>query len=393
MATQQEILSWLAANPQATDRDIAAAMNQYGVSTGDLAGATGWDAGAVNDRYGVANAQNYIDTQWSDPLMQLPGNVDQRNWGILGATQGMGLTDDQQARAMGWTPEQVTGYEQQYAPQISAYQGIYGADVANPAPYMQPVQPTATGLPASNLPAMPNLAAPTPATATMQNPAYGAGGAVYAGPNAGTPANGGGYNPMINDLSQHGGAGASPYALGGPAAQGMFGQQFGGYQASPWLSATADEIGRRTQQGLGQAFNSIRSNSIRNGTLGGSRQGVAEGIATRGAMDSLQGQLAGLYGSDWTNAQNRYLTGRGQDISNYNTNRSLDMQQLGLGANIYDMGVRGGWQPLQTANGIFNTTAGNNVTQTSGGTQGGGWQGLLGGAMGAGQYARNMGWW
>lgn len=374
MATQQEILSWLAANPQATDRDIAAAMNQYGVSTADLSGATGWDQGAITDRYGVANAQNYIDTQWSDPLMQLPGNVDQRNWGILGATQGMGLTDDQQARAMGWTPEQVTGYEQQYAPQISAYQGIYGADVANPAPYMQPIQPTTTGLPA--------LPAPQTASGVSAQPSMG----LPSGP-SGAP-----FSPTGGYQTSPGQAGG--YAMpGGSGDQGMFGSMFGGYQASPWLSATADEIGRRTQQGLGQAFNSIRSNSIRNGTLGGSRQGVAEAIATRGAMDSLQGNLANLYGSDYTNSQNRYLTGRGQDMGFYSNQRAQDLTQLGLGAEIFDRGVQGGWMPLTTAGGLFNQTAGQNVTQTNGSNAGGGWTGLLGGALSGAALGRQSGWW
>lgn len=388
MATQQEILSWLAANPQATDRDIAAAMNQYGVSTADLSGATGWDQGAVNDRYGVANAQNYIDTQWSGdgsipgwgsaftPSGTFDASNTQRNYGVLGALDGMGLTRDQQARATGLDAGAIDSFAQQYAPQVGIYNEVYQHDLANPAPYMQPVQPTATGLPAPNLPALPNLSAPTPATATMQNPVYGAGGAVYAGPNAGTPANGGGY------------AGGLPEA----GDQGMFGQQFGGYQASPWLSATADEIGRRTQQGLGQAFNQIRSNSIRNGTLGGSRQGVAEGIATRGAMDSLQGNLAGLFGSDWTNAMNRDLTNQGQQMNFYQGQRGQDLQRLGLGAQIYGMGAQGPWNPINNANGVYGNYTGFGSSSSTG-QQGGGWQGLLGGALTGASLGRQFNWW
>jgi hypothetical protein len=183
----------------------------------------------------------------------------------------------------------------------------------------------------------------------------------------------------------------NPYLSGSPG--GQFSSQFGGYQANPWLSATADEIGRRTQQGLGQAFNSIRSNAVGNGTLGGSRQGVAQGVATRGAMDSLQGNLAGLFGNDWTQSQNRDLSRYGLDQNFWTAQRGQDLTQLGLGANIYDMGVRGGWNPLQNASSIFNTTAGNNVTSTSGGTQGGGWQGLLGGALAGGSLASQAGWW
>lgn len=77
----------------------------------------------------------------------------------------------------------------------------------------------------------------------------------------------------------------------------------------------------------------------------------------------------------------------------FNTNRSLDLQQLGLGANIYDMGVKGGWAPLQTAGGLFNSTAGNNVTQTSGSNAGGGWSGAAGGLLAGGSLAQSAGWW
>jgi hypothetical protein len=199
------------------------------------------------------------------------------------------------------------------------------------------------------------------------------------------------------------GLGAMPQGgYGSPG--GQFSSMYGGYQASPWLSATADEIGRRTQQGLGQAYNQIRSNAVGNGTLGGSRQGVAQGIATRGAMDSLQGNLANLYGQDWTNAQNRglqqygidtnaYLSGRGQDMGFYTAQRGQDLTQLGLGADIYDRGVQGGWLPLNNASNIFNQTAGNNVTSTTGGQQGGGWSGLLGGALAGATLGKQMNWW
>lgn len=388
MATQQEILSWLAANPQATDRDIAAAMNQYGVSTGDLAGATGWDAGAVNDRYGVANAQNYIDTQWSGdgsipgwgaaftPSGTFDAGNTQRNYGVLGALDGMGLTRDQQARVTGLDAGAIDSFAQQYAPQVDIYKSIYQSDLANPAPYMQPIQPTTTGLPA--------LPAPQTASGVSAQPSTGLPPALPPGSAPFTPT--GGYQTSPGQ--------AGGYAMpDGSGDQGMFGSMFGGYQASPWLSATADEIGRRTQQGLGQAFNSIRSNSIRNGTLGGSRQGVAEAIATRGAMDSLQGNLANLYGSDYTNSQNRYLTGRGQDMGFYSNQRAQDLTQLGLGAEIFDRGVQGGWMPLTTAGGLFNQTAGQNVTQTNGSNAGGGWTGLLGGALSGAALGRQSGWW
>jgi hypothetical protein len=168
--------------------------------------------------------------------------------------------------------------------------------------------------------------------------------------------------------------------------------EYGG-QSNPWMSSVADEIGRRTQEGLGQSFNQIRSNAVGVGGLGGSRQAIAEGNSIKGAMDSMQGQLVGLYGQDWTNSQNRGLTERGQDMSFYGQQRGQDLAQVGMGSDLYSRGVQGGWAPLQNASSIFNSTAGNNVTSTSGSNQGGGWGGALGGALAGASLGRQMNWW
>jgi hypothetical protein len=182
--------------------------------------------------------------------------------------------------------------------------------------------------------------------------------------------------------------------LGTPVA-GAAGADFSGYggQSNPWMSATADEIGRRTQEGLGQAFNQIRSNAVGVGGLGGSRQGIAESNAIKGAMDSMQGQLAGLYGTDWTNSQNRGLTQRSQDMGYDISRRGQDLTQIGLGADLYNRGAQGGWLPLQNASSIFNSTAGNNVTSTSASEQGGGALGALGGMLGTAAIGDKLGWW
>jgi hypothetical protein len=182
--------------------------------------------------------------------------------------------------------------------------------------------------------------------------------------------------------------------LGTPVA-GAAGADFSGYggQSNPWMSATANEIGRRTQEGLGQAFSQIRSNAVGVGGLGGSRQGIAESNAIKGAMDSMQGQLAGLYGTDWTNSQNRGLTQRSQDMGYDISRRGQDLTQIGLGADLYNRGAQGGWLPLQNASNIFNTTAGNNVTSTSASEQGGGALGALGGMLGTAAIGDKLGWW
>jgi hypothetical protein len=55
--TNEQINAWLAANPGATDPTIAAAMNQYGVSTDQMAQATGLGLGNVQSRYNAVQPQ------------------------------------------------------------------------------------------------------------------------------------------------------------------------------------------------------------------------------------------------------------------------------------------------------------------------------------------------
>jgi hypothetical protein len=204
----------------------------------------------------------------------------------------------------------------------------------------------------------------------------------------------------------------------------------GGYSGSnPYLSGMADDIGRRTQQALGQAFNQTRNAAQAGPGLGSSRQGVMEGQATSQAIDSMQGQLANLFGNQYNQDENRGVQRYGidtsaqtqrhgidtaqilgmtnaannrhaTDVNNLNTQQSLDNQRYGMdqnfwsrerqtdlaqilgGGNLVTQGVQGGWIPLDQASDIFNTTAGQNVTGTNTSQQGGGALGALGG-MGA----------
>lgn len=55
----------------------------------------------------------------------------------------------------------------------------------------------------------------------------------------------------------------------------------GGLGSNPYMGAQADFLRQQMQDALGQNLQSIRSNSVGNGTLGGSRQGVAEGLALK----------------------------------------------------------------------------------------------------------------
>lgn len=401
----QTIQSWLAANPGATDRDMAAAMNQYGVSAQDLSGATGWDQGAVADRFSTANAQNYIDQQYGQQLQPdgtfaphslfTNGVYDYSNpltnYGVLGAGQSMGYDADKMSKILGLSADQISGYTQANQPQVNSYAQEFQHDQSNPAPYMLQFDganpfPASTGLPGGSSGAITGQggtpAAGSPGVVTTQDFGLQHDQAPIGQYGSTGPAMGGGQ-PLPGQ------PGSPYYGMGGMAG----GSGSGGYQGSnPYLSGMADEIGRRTQQGLGQAFNGIRSNAIGVGGLGGSRQGVAEGIATRGAMDSLQGNLAGLYGGQYNADANRDLSRYGMDQNFYTQQRGQDQTGLALGANLWNQGNQAEWNPLLQAGNVLGPFTGFGTTST-GGQSGGGWQGGVGGLLAGGSFGKSMGWW
>lgn len=202
-----------------------------------------------------------------------------------------------------------------------------------------------------------------------------------------------------------------------PTAQGA---SLGAYEKNPYLDAQANDIQRRSGQALDLGLQGIRSSAVGIGGLGGSRQGIAEGLATGQANDNLTGNLANLYGQDFTNSQNRNLqkygidtnanlTNQGQQQNFYTANRGQDLQQLGLGASLYNQGNQGyinqgqgvygiGSTQQQAPFNVFNNAnqsispySGFGSSSTSSGSQGGGLNGIVGGAFAGAQIGRNLG--
>lgn len=162
---------------------------------------------------------------------------------------------------------------------------------------------------------------------------------------------------------------------------------------NPHLGGMADDIARRTMQSLGQNNLSIQGNSVASGGLGGARQGVAQGLAAGNAMDSLQGNLSNLYGQQYSADQNRALQQYGMDQSFYSGQRGQDIQGAGLGADLTNAGFGLQWQPIKAAGSVYAPFTNTNTTTTNSSSQGGGAMGALGGALGAAQVGKNMGWW
>lgn len=239
----------------------------------------------------------------------------------------------------------------------------------------------------------------------------------------GQPIAGNGYGTVGTNV-----AGNGYGSVGGPVAGNGYGKvQMGDVSSfmNPFYGSMADDMGRRTQDLLGQSFNDIRGNAVATGGLGGSRQGVAEGGAIGKAADSLQGNLAGLGGSMYqsalSGALNKYGTDtnfygqqRGQDLqgsaqdqafygqqrnsdiakagqdqSFWNTQRGQDQTGAQLGGGLLANSQTQAFGPLTSASGIYKPYTG--LASSAG--DGTNWSGLLGGALSGAALAGKMGWW
>lgn len=156
--------------------------------------------------------------------------------------------------------------------------------------------------------------------------------------------------------------------------QGLLGRTAPETAQNPYLKSIADDMQRRTMDLLTQNNLAIQGNAVGVGGLGGSRQGVAQGVGASRAADSLQGQVAGLYGNAYETDQNRLR------------------QDWTLGSGMVNQGLNAPFQPLQNTADIFAPFSGFGTT-TNNQSSGGGWQGGVGGALAGASMGRQMGWW
>lgn len=374
------------------------------LSGGPTAGALGSLAGPS----GTSGASQFTDQQVQQAYLQLLQQGDS-NPDILRAAYNMGIGPDQMIRAVqSYNPSAFSGdalstmqnyVRQQYAGFGTQPGSTAGGSTGGGAPGT----PGGSIPPAGGTPGTPGAPA-TPGGAGSSNLGFGSGFQFSS-------------NPFGNSTA--------------PTLQAV------GNSPNPYLQQQANEVARQSGLALQNDLNGIRSDSIGIGGLGGSRQGVAQGVATGRAMDSLQGNLANLYGTDYTNQANRNLQQFGQDSTNYNAQRAQDLAlygtnmqgalglngqnqnfytsqrgqdlaQTALGAQLYGQGNAGflsqgsGLQDLgntqqtaaqQNLNNFSNVL--NQFTgfggQTIGTNAGGGTTGTLGGALAGNLIGTNLG--
>lgn len=179
------------------------------------------------------------------------------------------------------------------------------------------------------------------------------------------------------------------------------------YEPNPYLDQQAETIRRGFNRNLQETvLPGLRSRFIGSGGLGGSRQGIAEGLAAARSGEGLSSAITNMYAQDYENSQNRGLQGqiagmnaglqaRSMDLNDqiqrlnsernfYTSQRGQDLSQLGLaagllgqanqgflnqGQGIYGIGQQeqnAPWQQLQNYSGLLGPyqQAGATNTQT-----------------------------
>ena len=193
---------------------------------------------------------------------------------------------------------------------------------------------------------------------------------------------GGGGGPVGAPQIQYGGGGGG---APGPSPA-----------ANPYMGGQVDYLRQQSDFALGQNLNGIRSNAVGVGGLGGTRQGVAQGIATGLANQGYTGAVSNMLGQDWTNQQNRDLQSRGldvqmrgQDIGWQNQTNQYGLQRDALDSQLVTNGINQSWAPIINAGNLYSQLGGGSVTNST--NTGGGIQGLLGGALGGAQLYKAWG--
>lgn len=279
---------------------MLAYAKQYNADPMKVAAARGIDPTAAQEW--LTGAQQ----QMAGPIQDTRGLADRNPYMAYMVSANRGQTADQAGAMYGKDGNTVNSWLQNA-----------GLSLGSPTP-----SPASTANPYST-------AGSTPATMTPSgNGTVGTPDYMVAAPsgNPYTPAGGPGSN------------GANDPRIGGPRGymgnQGLQGLQDYLFQ-NPSTRAMGNEVTRGVMNALQrQALPAIRGNAMAAGTVGGSRQGVAEGLATGEAMTGLAGALANLYGNQFNQDRGYGLASDTLDFNIHRGNlqdmRTGQLDQLGF---------------------------------------------------------------
>ena len=168
---------------------------------------------------------------------------------------------------------------------------------------------------------------------------------------------------------------------------------------NPYLSQIANGMTTNLTNNLQRKIlPGIGRGAVATGGYGGSRQGIAEGLAIGDTNTALANSLASLYGGAYNQDQSNALSRYGMDQGFYTAQRGQDLQQnnqgfnqyltglntqLGMGQQLANVGQQEFNAPvsaLQSYANLLNPFTGLNTSNTTPGG-GGGAMGAIGGAL------------
>ena len=172
-----------------------------------------------------------------------------------------------------------------------------------------------------------------------------------------------------------------------------------GFGSNPYIQKQAAALQNLSNQNLSQnVMPAIGSAAQMAGGYGGSRHGVAQGVAAGNAQTGLDAATSNLYSNAYGQDQNFYTQQRGQDQNGAQIGANIysmgNAGNLGLGAGQYGLGQQYQNAPLGAVQNYSNTISpysGLGSAQTDTRQQGGGFQGIAGGALAGAQIGRNLG--
>lgn len=244
----------------------------------------------------------------------------------------------------GYTADQAGSLYGKSGADVQSWLGSTGLSLGGSAggnPYLQiggaPTQ-------AANSPASPYTAPSTTGSTPATMPATNGNGAVGVPDYMVSPPNPYTQQPR-NPYTPAGGSGSN-----GANDPRMGNQGFGGLTnylfQNPSTLAMGNEVARGVNDNLMRnIMPTIRGNAMGSGTVGGSRQGVAEGLATGESMKGLAGALANLYGNQFNQDRGYGLQSDALDFGIHRGNlqdmRQGQLDQLGFLNQMTNWGQQG----------------------------------------------------
>jgi hypothetical protein len=288
----------------------------------------------------IDEGRNWINTQWGgsndatsgqySPGSAFTGGVydtsnDQRNLAVLGAGNAMGYSDADLAQITGLGADQISGYRSSADPtRVGIDQALFEANNGG----------------------------------GTQN----GGGGTTSGYTGGTTyTSGGSQGGQLNYGGFYGSPGGSMLGNGSGGMASL--PSLTAYTQNPYLKDMGDGLQGQFNRNLEQnTLPSLRGGAVAAGGVGGSRQGIAEGLAAGASNTGAANAITNLYGNDYEQQMGRNLQQYGMD-QNFNLGQAgLSVQAAGL-ANQYDLGRRGidlGYQNSNNAYTLGNKTADQN---------------------------------